>query len=56
MNDSNPFRIRKQVGRHSLNPIQRVVELNEFLKKNNLISKEPKNELIRRVVGPSDKK
>lgn len=46
MNDSNPFRIRKQVGSYSLNPIQRVVELNE----NNLISKEPKNELIRRVV------
>lgn len=46
--------IRKQVGKISKSPTDRLIELNEFLKQHNLI-KTGKNERIRRIVGPSGK-
>ncbi len=48
--------VKRVVGKRTVSPVQAVIQLNEFLKKNNLVNSEPKNERIRRVVGPSRKK
>ncbi len=39
-------RIKKQIGKTTRTPADRIIELNEFLKKHNLKPDEPKHERI----------